>query len=135
MQPEQLSVHHRVVVVDDMPLKLRGHCGWLSDSGFRDVVPLNFHQALTYDRWGEAHTLVVDGMDEDKDSVREHWILKMDQDDPTFRDERYMGVRVVEAARQASRDLVITVVSSFVEKSPAMVERFYEVGANYIYSH
>lgn len=125
----------RVVVVDDKPINREGRCSWLLKAGFGDVVPLDFRDALAYDHWREVHTLVVDGLDTQEDRDREPWLCGIDNSDPTLRYERYMGVRVVDRARRAHRDLVIVVVSSYVDRSPAMVERFHEVGADYIYSH
>lgn len=125
----------RVILVDDEPVKLEGRRSWLISAGFRDVTTLDFHQALIFRDWNSAHTLVVDGLDEAEDDARAAWVSELAQGDPLFPLDRFMGVRVVRAARAANPDLVITVVSSFVDRSPAMVQRFHKGGANYIYSN
>jgi hypothetical protein len=135
MSAGRISLRDKVVIVDDKPRNLEAYRAWLSGEGFQDIVQLNFFEALTYLQWPDVHTLVVDGFDRDEDVDRQPWILELQESDPTIGSERYMGVRVVEAARAGNPDLVITVVSSYVDKSPVLVERFYEVGANYIYSH
>lgn len=124
----------RIVLVDDEPVKLEGRLSWLSAAGFSDVTILDFHQALIYQYWGDVHTLAVDGFDDAADEERETWVDKLAPGDRLFELDRYMGVRVVKAAREANPNLVITVISGFVDESPELVQRFHDRGANYIYS-
>jgi hypothetical protein len=125
----------RIVLVDDMDVNLAGRRFWLEEAGCRDVVTLDFPHALTYKDWPSVHTLIVDGLDETEDADRDRWVAELSHGDPLFPLDYFMGVRVVRAARAMNPQLVITVMSSFVDRSPAMVSRFHQSGANYIYSH
>ena len=128
----------RIVVVDDDQRHLEAHCSWLAKAGYIDVTPLDFQQALVYRDWSAVQTLVVDGFDELEDpATQPGWLLDLAarKRDPVLPYDRYLGPRVVRAARRVNRNLVVIVVSGYVDKSPDMVERFHEAGANYIYSH
>jgi hypothetical protein len=125
----------RIVLVDDEADKLEGRRSWLTAANFEDVTILNFPQALRYQYWEHVHTLVIDGFDNDEDDDRESWIAKIAPGDRLLELDRYVGVRVVRAARKANPNLVITVVSGYVDNSPELVQRFHKRGANYIYSN
>lgn len=124
----------RIVLVDDQDASLEGRRSWLSAAGFTDVTTLNFPQGLIYQYWDHVHTLAVDGLDETLDDKRQAWIEKLAPGDRLFELDQYMGVRVVKKARAANPNLVITVISGFVDESPELVQRFHAAGANYIYS-
>lgn len=124
----------RIVLVDDEPVKLEGRLSWLTSAGFRDVTTLDFHDALLYQHWEHVDTLAVDGFDDSKDEERLPWITELAPGDRILELDRYMGVRVVRAARAANPNLVITVISGYVDESPELVLRFHAGGANYIYS-
>jgi CheY-like chemotaxis protein len=138
MSGRPVDKSRRILIVDDDRATREGRRAWLERDGFNNVDDDDFHEALAYlpEQWRGVSLLIVDGFDKASDEERAKDSDRLGLDAAMLAFDRYMGVQVVRAARKTHPDLVVVVVSSFVDDSPALVERFFQAAPDcFIYPH
>lgn len=123
----------KAVVVDDRADARDGRVWWLLKAG-ADVVGLSFLEALATDRtWHDVDLAVLDGRDDRRSTAVT--IPNPDGEATTVHD-RFLGVRVAEAIRRtrSPEQTRIVVVSAFARENEYLARRFWEAGADAVYS-